>query len=106
MAQAFANGGVALITGGASGIGLALAKKCHGYGMRVVIADKNADSLAAAKKSFGGDVTSLETDVSRKEDWDSLKSRVERDFGGGFGSVFEPRGSSWLIIRVKEGLIS
>ena len=93
MVQSFTKGGVALITGGASGIGLALAKKCHGYGMRVVIADKNAESLTAAKESFGGDVTAVEVDVSRKEDWDSLKSTVERDLGGEFSSVFEAKTS-------------
>ena len=39
MAQSsvFKNGKLALITGGASGIGLALATKCAGYGMAVII---------------------------------------------------------------------
>lgn len=91
MAQSFAKGGVALITGGASGIGLALAKKCHGYGMRVVIADKNEEHLVAAKETLGGDITALEVDVSRKEDWDSLMGTIGRDFGGGFSSVFVTR---------------
>ena len=82
MVQSFTKGGVALITGGASGIGFALAKKCHGYGMRVIIADKNAESLAAARESFGGGVTAVEVDVSCKGDWDALKATVERDLGG------------------------
>ena len=34
----FKSGTNALITGGASGVGLALAKKCAGYGMTVIIA--------------------------------------------------------------------
>ena len=82
MAQVFTKGGVALITGGASGIGLAIARKCHGYGMRVIIADKSAESLAAARQSLGDDATALEIDVSRKEDWDLVKSRLEHDFEG------------------------
>ena len=82
MAQVFTKGGVALITGGASGIGLAIARKCHGYGMRVIIADKSAESLAAARQSLGDGATALEMDVSRKEDWDLVKSRIESDFGG------------------------
>lgn len=81
MGQVFKKGGVALITGGASGIGLALAKKCLGYGMRVLIVDKNPETLTQAKESLG-DVTALETDVSQLEEWQSLRAVVERDFGG------------------------
>lgn len=81
MAQVFKKGGVALITGGASGIGLAIAKKCHGYGMRVLIVDKNSKALTEAKEALG-DVTALETDVSQLEEWQSLRAVVERDFGG------------------------
>ena len=47
MADIFKEGNTAVITGGASGIGLALAKKCAGYGMRVVVADRDAAALAA-----------------------------------------------------------
>ena len=36
---------VAVVTGGASGIGKALAKACLGAGMRVVIADVEAPAL-------------------------------------------------------------
>lgn len=86
MANVFKKGGVALITGGASGIGLALAKKCLGYGMRVLIVDKNAETLTRAKESLG-DVTALETDVSQLEEWQSLRAVVERDFGGKSGGM-------------------
>ena len=82
MAQAFAKGGVALITGGASGIGLAIAKKCIGHGMRVFVVDKHSDALKLASETLGGGVTPLQADVSNKEDWDSVKATVDRDFGG------------------------
>ena len=39
---------VAVITGGANGIGLACAQRFLGAGMRVVLADRDADALAAA----------------------------------------------------------
>ena len=82
MAQSFESGGIAVITGGASGIGLALAKKCHGYGMSVIVADKNEESLASVKKSIGDRVTTVKLDVGRLEEWASLKTTIEQDFNG------------------------
>lgn len=43
-----------LITGGGSGIGLAIAKKCLDCGAEVVIIGRNVDKLASACKSLGG----------------------------------------------------
>ena len=48
MAAIFQPAKTAVITGGASGIGLALARKCAGHGMRVLVADRDAAALAAA----------------------------------------------------------
>ncbi|KAI5926074.1 hypothetical protein F4810DRAFT_622889 [Camillea tinctor] len=72
----------AVITGGASGIGLALAKKCVGYGMKVLVADWDAKNLEAAKLSLGQDASTIQMDVSKLEDWSKLKSQVVQDFGG------------------------
>lgn len=82
----FSPGSTALITGGASGIGLALATKCTGYGMNVIIVDNNSKNLVAAKKflkeSGGtGNVEGVEMDVSKLEDWEGVKGKVE-GFGG------------------------
>ncbi|RFU34555.1 hypothetical protein B7463_g1813, partial [Scytalidium lignicola] len=82
----FKEGNVALITGGASGIGYSLAKKCVGYGMKVVIVDNNSSNLDAAKsalsKQWPGSTTTLGMDVSKLEDWDSLKKVVVNEFNG------------------------
>jgi NAD(P)-dependent dehydrogenase (short-subunit alcohol dehydrogenase family) len=78
----FHAGNTAVITGGASGIGLSLAQKCAGYGMKVIIADNNAANLAAAKKSIKGNVETVEIDVSKVEEFEKLKGKVEKDFGG------------------------
>ena len=44
--------GVALITGGASGIGLAFAKLCHQkYQMRIALVDINASALSTAEET-------------------------------------------------------
>jgi NAD(P)-dependent dehydrogenase (short-subunit alcohol dehydrogenase family) len=81
MASVFKAGNTALITGGASGIGLALAKKCHGYGMRVAIVDINKEHLELAKKSLGERTSVFAVDVSKLEEWEALKKKVDEEFG-------------------------
>jgi short-subunit dehydrogenase involved in D-alanine esterification of teichoic acids len=81
MASVFKAGNSALITSGASGIGLALAKKCHGYGMRVAIVDINKEHLEMAKKSVGERTTTYALDVGKLEEWGSLKMSIESDLG-------------------------
>jgi NAD(P)-dependent dehydrogenase (short-subunit alcohol dehydrogenase family) len=82
---AIATGRVAVITGGASGIGLAAAKSFHGLGMRVAIADLRQEDLDRALReiqgSGGADVLAVATDVSRKEDVERLRDRVYGEFG-------------------------
>jgi len=78
----YAKDNTAVITGGASGIGFALAKKCIGYGMRVLVADLNEASLDAAKSALGDNASTVRIDVGKFGDWNILKEKVERDFGG------------------------
>lgn len=82
-------GSVAVVTGGAAGIGLAAVKRMAQLGLRVCIADLGADRLiraaeAVATLAAGGtdDVMTLETDVSRVEDLRRLKAAVRDRFGG------------------------
>jgi len=89
MHPAITPGAVAVITGGASGIGLAAAKKLASLGLRVCIADLGADRLARAREAVvavatGGDadVMTSETDVSRVEALVALEAAVTAQFGG------------------------
>jgi NAD(P)-dependent dehydrogenase (short-subunit alcohol dehydrogenase family) len=43
-AAVFAPGSTALITGGASGVGLAIAKLCRSKGMKLLLVDRNAEA--------------------------------------------------------------
>lgn len=54
----------ALVTGGASGIGLAIAKKLHGLGVKTVLCDCDPKNLKTARASVGEDCRTVCADVS------------------------------------------
>ena len=62
---------VAVVTGAASGIGLALATKCAAEGMKVMLADVEDGALAAAESALratGATVLAVRTNVMREEE--------------------------------------
>lgn len=68
-------GKVAVITGGASGIGLAMAQRLAGAGMKLVVADIEEQALDAAAsllREDGADVTLAVCDVSDRDQLDVL----------------------------------
>jgi len=80
---------VAVITGGASGIGLAAAMRFATLGMRVCIADLGTNRLAEAETRIATaaprgavDVMAMTADVSRIEDVSVLEQAVRERFGG------------------------
>jgi NAD(P)-dependent dehydrogenase (short-subunit alcohol dehydrogenase family) len=80
---------VAVITGGAAGIGLAAATRFAGLGLRVCIADlgedrlsRAADALAAAAPGGAASVMTKATDVSRLDEVRQLEAAVRTRFGG------------------------
>ena len=82
-------GAVAVITGGASGIGLAAAVKFAGLGLKVCIADLGEDRLAeagaavaAASPEGAAGVMTAATDVSQEEQVRRLEQAVRERFGG------------------------
>jgi NAD(P)-dependent dehydrogenase (short-subunit alcohol dehydrogenase family) len=80
---------VAVITGGAAGIGLAAALRFARLGLRVCIADVDADRLSRAAERLAKaaprraqDVMTRTVDVSRKEEVQALEAAVRDRFGG------------------------
>jgi NAD(P)-dependent dehydrogenase (short-subunit alcohol dehydrogenase family) len=80
---------VAVITGGASGIGLAAATRFAALGMKVCIADIGADRLAEAATKLssvapdgGASIMTETVDVSRIDDVSRLEAAVQKRFGG------------------------
>lgn len=73
---------VAIVTGGAGGIGAAVAKRLVAEGGSVVIADINLDSAKTVASSLGANVLACEFDASNQ---DSIREVVETTvsyFGG------------------------
>ena len=71
----------ALVTGGSSGIGLAIAKALVDAGSRVAITGRNQDRLASAAKTVGAHP--IQADVSSEDD----VRRTYREFFGTFGHL-------------------
>ena len=79
---ALAVGRAAVITGGASGIGFAAAKRFATLGMKICLADLSEEALDRARKQLAdATVVTVPTDVSRLEDVQRLKDRAYDAFG-------------------------
>lgn len=77
---------VAVITGAASGIGLAAARKFAQLGMKVCLADLAGDALQSAADEVSGiggseNVLAVPTDVRRREDLEQLRDKALSAFG-------------------------
>jgi NAD(P)-dependent dehydrogenase (short-subunit alcohol dehydrogenase family) len=73
------SGKTALVTGAASGIGLATARRFAGEGARVYCSDVQLEGCEAAAKSIreaGGDATSVACNVTRSEECDAAVAAV------------------------------
>ncbi|MDJ0669187.1 MAG: SDR family NAD(P)-dependent oxidoreductase [Desulfobacterales bacterium] len=72
---------VAVITGGASGIGLVTARYWLQQGGKVVIGDISEEALDRAVQTLDGDVVSVVVDVTREADASRLAKQAIASFG-------------------------
>ncbi len=103
------DGRVAVVTGGASGIGFALGRRFAREGMKVVLADIEAQALddaVAQLRAAGGEVHGVVTDVSDGDQMQALADEAVARFGavhvvcnnagvGSGGSAWEMPLSTW-----------
>lgn len=69
-----------VVTGGASGLGLAMARAFLAAGDRVAICDADADAVAAAAEVAG--LRAARADVTEKREMAGFLGRIEADWGG------------------------
>lgn len=107
-------GKVAVVTGGASGIGFAMARRFSARGAKVVLADVEAPALEAAASdlaAMGAEVLAVETDVSSPASVAELAERTFDRFGTAHvvcnNAGVGPGGVSWEIPeKVWEWVLS
>lgn len=77
-------GQTAVVTGGAQGLGLAIAKRFIGEGARVVLGDVNLEATEAAAQELGGPevATAVRCDVTSGAEVEALVQAAVERFGG------------------------
>ncbi|MBV8972714.1 MAG: SDR family oxidoreductase [Sphingomonadaceae bacterium] len=75
-------GKVALVTGGAQGLGAAMAARFVSEGARVVVSDINADGARRQARRLGEAAAAREHDVTDPDQWRDVLDYARRSFGG------------------------
>lgn len=101
---------IALITGAASGIGLATARRFAAEGATLILADRNGEALPDARESLTGDGhEAVIMDVTDEQAWAALADRIQTRFGaldilvnnagfGKFASIADTTLAQWRSI--------
>ena len=78
-------GKIALVTGGAGGIGSAICRLFASEGAKVVVADVDSgrgEGVVAEIRGSGGDAVYMDLDVTKEEDWERAVAATVECFGG------------------------
>lgn len=101
---------IALITGAASGIGLATARRFVAEGATLILADRNGDAVSDACASLSGNGhETVVMDVTDEQAWIAMADRLEARFGrldilvnnagfGKFASIADTSLAQWRAI--------
>lgn len=104
------NGKTIVITGGAQGLGFAMAKHFANKGANLALIDMQADVLETAKSELGtitGIVRTYECNVTNESDVENTFSRIASDFGQIDGLVNNAGIlRDGLFLKVKDGEVA
>ena len=107
------DGKVAVVTGGASGIGLATARRFAAEGARVMIGDLDADGIATAQAAIGDAAAGTRCDVRVEADVEALVAATVERFGrldiafanagtGSYAPLVDADATEWMrVIEVN-----
>ncbi|MGV3764747.1 MAG: SDR family NAD(P)-dependent oxidoreductase [Chitinophagaceae bacterium] len=70
-----------IVTGGGSGIGLAIAKKFANENCTVIIIGRDEQKLKAAKEKIGGNCHTVSFDLNNLDELPALAGKLEKEFG-------------------------
>lgn len=72
---------IAIVTGGASGLGYAIAEKFVKENIRTIIIGRNKEKLEAARKTFGNLCHSISFDLTQLEEIPRLVEQIRKEYG-------------------------
>ena len=75
------DGKVAIITGGARGMGASHVRKFISEGAKVVFTDLNEEGGLALEKELGNNAKFVKQDVTNAADWENVIAETENTFG-------------------------
>jgi NAD(P)-dependent dehydrogenase (short-subunit alcohol dehydrogenase family) len=100
-----AQGKVALVTGGGSGIGRAAALALQGEGWNVAVTGRRKEELdktVALAKADGGRMVAIAADVGKPEDVKRLFAEVKKAFGGRLDFLFNNAGMGAPPVNMED----